>query len=244
MSPLPSARRPSLTAQVARDLQDRIDGGELRPGDRLPTEFALMAEFGVSRTVVREAISSLRAAGRIETQQGRGAFVLAPPAGPRYRLAAAERATAEDVLGFMEVRIALEAEAAALAAQRRSPAALVRLTEAQARFAEAAATPDSTPAHDMDFHMAIAEATGNPHFTALFDGFSAAMLPRLRLDLFKDDLAGKADYARRLCVEHDRILDAIRDANPDAARAAARQHLGNSRERLVSALAALGEGQG
>ncbi len=71
--------RDSLTAQVLRDLSARIERGELSSGDKLPTERELMVEYRVSRTVVREAISSLRSSGRIDTQQGRGAFVLSPP---------------------------------------------------------------------------------------------------------------------------------------------------------------------
>ena len=69
-------QRDSLTTQVLRDLSGRIEKGELKPGDRLPTERELMALYGVSRTVVREAVSSLRSTGRIATQQGRGAWVL------------------------------------------------------------------------------------------------------------------------------------------------------------------------
>ncbi|PZP39127.1 MAG: FadR family transcriptional regulator, partial [Azospirillum brasilense] len=83
-------RRASLAVQVCGDLSGRIEAGELRPGDKLPTEKELIARYGVSRTVIREAISSLRAAGRLSVEQGRGMFVLASPQAPHYRLEASQ----------------------------------------------------------------------------------------------------------------------------------------------------------
>ncbi|MFC7554147.1 winged helix-turn-helix domain-containing protein [Pseudoroseomonas wenyumeiae] len=104
-APLRDPRRLSLSEQVTRDLDARITQGELRPGDRLPTERELMARYGVSRTVVREAMSSLRAAGRLATQQGRGAFVLEQPVPGTlaYRLHPSEADAAGDMLALMEI---------------------------------------------------------------------------------------------------------------------------------------------
>lgn len=242
--PLREPRRVSLAERVTRDLAARMAGGELRPGDQLPTERALMARYGVSRTVVREAMSSLRAAGRLATQQGRGAFVLDPAAQPaRYRLDPSEAGEAGDVLRLMEIRIALEQEAASLAAQRRDAAGLAALERIAADFAASVADPARSTEHDQAFHLCVAALSGNPYFGTLLGGLSPRLLPRARIDLFKDDQAARLAYLRTLQVEHDNILEAIRRADAEGARAAMRLHLSNSRERLRAALDRLaGEG--
>ena len=224
-----------LTIQVSRDLQARIVRGELQPGDRLPTERELMARYGVSRTVVREAISSLRAGGQIETQQGRGAFVLAPPS-PAPRLDAADIRPLEDVVKLVEIRIALESEAAALAAQRRSPAQLAELDSISAAFGASLEEPDRSTTHDQDFHLCVARMSGNSYFADLLSGLSPNLLPRARVDLTRGDRRASTDYLRRLLLEHAQVRDAIARGDADEARAAMRMHLSNSRERLRRAL--------
>jgi DNA-binding FadR family transcriptional regulator len=229
-------QRDSLTTQVLRDLSGRIEKGELKPGDRLPTERELMALYGVSRTVVREAVSSLRSSGRIATQQGRGAWVLDPPASLGFRLEDADLTTAQDVLQVMEIRIALESEAAALAALRRTTEQLAALRQAFDALESSLARPDSSAEHDVRFHLEIARATGNHYFTELYAGLAPRLVPRARLDLFKNDPDGKVAYLQRIQQEHAQILQAIARSDPEAARAAMRLHLTNSRERLRAAL--------
>ncbi|MBC9178366.1 FadR/GntR family transcriptional regulator [Pseudoroseomonas ludipueritiae] len=234
-------RRLSLSEQVTRDLDARITGGELRPGDRLPTERELMARYGVSRTVVREAMSSLRAAGRLATQQGRGAFVLAPaPQALAYRLHPSEADAAGDMLALMEIRIALEAEAASLAAQRRDEAGLAALTRIAEDFEASIEDPAQSALHDRDFHLCVARLSGNAYFGSLLGGLGSGLPPRARIDLFKEDAAARLAYLRLLQVEHGNILDAIRRADAEGARAAMRLHLTHSRERLRAALEGLG----
>jgi len=237
-------RRVSLAEQVVRDLAARMAQGELRPGDQLPTERALMQRYGVSRTVVREAMSSLRAAGRLATQQGRGAFVLDPAAqAPTYHLHPSEAGDAEDVLKLMEIRIALESEAASLAARRRDAAGLAELQRIADAFGDSVADPARSTVHDQAFHLCVSELSGNGYFGAMLGGLSPRLLPRARIDLFKDDEVARLAYLQTLQVEHANILEAIRRADAEAARAAMRLHLSNSRERLRAALDRLG-GQG
>jgi DNA-binding FadR family transcriptional regulator len=230
-------RRLSLAEQVTRDLTGRMARGELRPGDQLPTERELMVRYSVSRTVVREAMSSLRASGRLATQQGRGAFVLDPAAqAVSYRLDTSEISTAEDVLKLMDIRIALESEAASLAAQRRDDAGVAALARIAQDFGNSVEDPEQSAVHDQAFHLCLAGLTGNGYFATLMSGLSPLLLPRARIDLFKDDRAAKHAYLRTLQVEHANILDAIRRADAEGARAAMRLHLTNSRERLRAAL--------
>ncbi|MBO1073110.1 FadR/GntR family transcriptional regulator [Roseomonas marmotae] len=241
LRPLRAPRRLTLAEQVTRDLTARMEGGELRPGDQLPTERELMARYGVSRTVIREAMSSLRAAGRLATQQGRGAFVLEPaPQLSAYRLDPSEAGAAADVLKLMEIRIALESEAASLAAQRRDEAGLAELTRIVSEFEASIEDPEQSAVHDQAFHLCVARLSGNAYFGSLLGGLSSRLLPRARIDLFKEDAAAKLAYLRLLQVEHANILDAIRRADAEGARAAMRLHLTNSRERLRAALDRLG----
>jgi DNA-binding transcriptional regulator YhcF (GntR family) len=110
-------RRETLTSQLTKTLTERIAKGALKPGDKLPSEQELIEQFGVSRTVVREAISSLRAAGLVATQQGVGAFVQAAAASQPFRIDENSLDLIKEVINVVELRIGLEAEAAALAAQ-------------------------------------------------------------------------------------------------------------------------------
>src|SRR5579864_9217579 len=164
--PAPSRRRPprdSLTSQVVRDLSTRIDAGELAAGAQLPPERELMAHYGVSRTVVREATSSLRASGRVATHQGRGAFVLSAPPAFRFTVDPAQLSTLRDVLHVMDIRVALEAEAASLAASRRGAGQLAAIGDALAALAANARKAAGNSASDVAFHLAIANATGNSY---------------------------------------------------------------------------------
>src|SRR6218665_2031691 len=135
----PSLRRPkTLALSLVEALGARIRAGQMATGDKLPTEAAIMAEFEVSRTVVREAISKLQAAGLVETRHGVGTFVLGLGEGGAFRIAPEQMATLNDVVAVLELRIGVETEAAALAAQRRSDVQLAAMREALAAFSAAA----------------------------------------------------------------------------------------------------------
>ncbi len=227
--------RDSLTSQLVRDLATRIDSGELAPGVQLPPERELMQRYGVSRTVVREATSSLKASGRLATHQGRGAFVLSASPAFRFTIDPAQLSTLRDVLQVMDIRVALEAEAASLAASRRTTAQLAAIRQALADLEAGLRKPAANSASDVAFHLAIARATGNGYFYQLLEELSPRMLPRERLDLFGGDRRRKLDYLKRLQQEHSDIFRAIERGDTDAARAAMRLHLSNSRERLREA---------
>ncbi|MGH3640121.1 MAG: FadR/GntR family transcriptional regulator, partial [Mycobacterium sp.] len=108
----------TLAQRVVTGLKDKILTGELPPGHKLPSESELIEEFGVSRTVVREAVTRLRAEGLVETFQGRGSFVLAMPEPTSFTIESAAIRTHRDVLDMVDFRIGIECETAALAASR------------------------------------------------------------------------------------------------------------------------------
>lgn len=226
-------RRPrGLAFGVVESLSDRIRDGRLTPGEQIATEAQLMTEFGVSRSVVREAISKLQAAGLVETRHGVGTFVIGPGGHASvFRIRPEQLATLRDVIAMLELRIGIETEAAGLAAQRRDADHLAELRDALAAFTRAVDAGQNAVGADFRFHLGIARATGNAHFEAMLRTFSTAMIPRARLDPQAASPAERAAYLRRVHVEHGAILDAIAGRDAEAARAAMRTHLANSRER-------------
>lgn len=228
-----SGRRPrTLALGLVEALGERIRDGRLPTGAKLPTEAEVMAEFGVSRTVVREAISKLQAAGLVETHHGVGTFVAAPAEAGNFRIAPEQVATIREVIAVLELRIGLEAEAAALAATRRTEANLRTLREAVAAFGDAIAAGADAVSADMQLHLEIARATQNQHFVELMSYLGTMLIPRTRVNTARFAGENRAAYLQRVHAEHESIVDAIAAQDPDAARAAIRTHLTNSRERL------------
>lgn len=220
-----------LAYQLVEDLKQRILNGEIAPGEKLPGENSLVEEFGVSRTVVREAVSRLQAAGLVETFQGRGSFVLeVPDRTPGLRAVRSHR----DVLDLMDFRIGVESEAAGLAAARRTAHQLQGIERALDDFRRVGDDPGRSVQADFAFHLKVAVASGNRFYGDLIGelGPMMIMLPRTRLDpaYEMDD----PDHLTRVVHEHENIHAAIARSDPEAARAAARVHLANTRERLTS----------
>lgn len=229
--------RRSLTSQLVESMTDRIQSGTYLKGAQLPTEKDLIEEFGVSRTVVREALANLKASGLVATRQGKGAFVI-DEAARVFRISEEHLSMVEEVLEALELRIAIESEAAALAARRRSPEELRRIIEAKEAMDRAIERGESTVDLDIDFHRAIALATGNRHFLGLFNYLGEVLVPRARVPTHQFDAATLQDYLRRISGEHHEIVVAIEAGDSDAARAALRTHLGGSRDRLAQVTSA------
>jgi DNA-binding FadR family transcriptional regulator len=225
-------RRPrSLALELVEVLGDRIRDGRLSPGDKLPTEADFMAEFGVSRTVVREAISKLQAGGLVQTRHGIGTFVIGLGEAAPFKLAPEQFATLRDVIAVLELRIGIETEAASLAAQRRNAANLRQMRSALDAVAAAVEEGRDAVGPDFQFHLEIARATQNTHFAELMASLGTMIIPRARLAGAQALDDAQRQYLRRVNAEHESIYDAIRNQDGDGARAAMRTHLANSRER-------------
>ena len=233
-----AGRRPrTLALGLVEALGERIRDGRLAPGDKLPTEAAVMAEFGVSRTVVREAISKLQAGGMVETRHGIGTFVVGVGDGSAFRIEPQQLGTLRDVIAVLELRIGIESEAAGLAAQRRTEANLLAMRAAVQAFAAAVEEGRDAVAADFQFHSEIARATQNEHFAGLMATLGAQIIPRARLEPADAIDPQRQAYLRRVNAEHESIVDAIAAQDAEAARAAMRTHLANSRERRRRAFA-------
>jgi GntR family transcriptional repressor for pyruvate dehydrogenase complex len=214
------------------DLTEKIRRGRYKPGEKIPTEPEIMAEQGVSRTVVREAISRLQAAGLVETRHGVGTFVLPSANRSAYPLDLSAMVTIRDVLAMLELRISLEAEAAGLAAMRRTDEQLQEMRKAIQISEEGVDHGESSVEADYQFHLQIALATHNRYFEDFYRHLGTSTIPRTRLDTSQFSMEPGQGYLLRTNREHENILDAIARQDPQSANAAMRMHLSNSRERL------------
>ncbi len=235
-TPSPSAvrmHRPrGLVHNIVESLAGDIRDARIKPGDKLPTESEIMARFDVSRTVVREALSKLQASRLVETRHGIGTFALAPQDTGNFKISEEDFSTVADVISVLELRISLETEAAGLAAQRRTPANLQAMQAALQAFQDSINQDSDAVPPDFHFHMEVARATGNQHFADLMTYLGAMIIPRTRVNTPSSAPEGRLSYLQRVNGEHESIYAAIRDQDAEAARAAMRTHLANSRERL------------
>ncbi|MCB1938644.1 MAG: FadR family transcriptional regulator [Rhodocyclaceae bacterium] len=227
----PLSRPSQLSESVSNTIEQWICDGSMAPGVKLPTEKALSTQFGVSRAVVREAISRLKAEGYVHSRQGAGAFVMARPGLESFRLAGRGEAASDDVTAdIFELRYIVETAAAALAARRRTRDDLAVMREALVTMgARLACRGDGTQADD-DFHIAIAAATGNPMIQR-FARFMGNQFYASRVPTWNEEghAEGRAQDAQD---EHQAIFDAIAAGDPMAAHAAARNHLVQAAHRL------------
>lgn len=234
------ARRPrGLVQVIVEELANHIKTGQIKPGDKLPTESEIMARFEVSRTVVREALSKLQASGLVDTRHGIGTFALASPDTSNFRIAPEDFSTVADVISLLELRISLESEAAGLAAQRRNESNISLMDQALKAFLDAISHESDALPSDFEFHMEVARATGNRHFVDLMSYLGTMIIPRARVNTPNSAPEGRLIYLQRLHGEHESIFNAIKNQDSEAARAAMRTHLSNSRERLRRSQAAL-----
>ena len=214
----------SLAQELVTELSQRIRDGVIKRGDKLPTESAIMEEQGVSRTVVREALSRLQAAGLVETRHGIGTFVLDTPSPSGFRIDPATIVTLRDVLAILELRISLEVESAGLAAQRRSAEQLTAMREALDVLSQSATHSGDAVASDFQFHLLIAEACGNvalastvQHLWTLSE--NSAIFNKLNQHFVYGEVWEVAHN------EHLPLLRALKKRQPAAARRAMRDHL-------------------
>lgn len=226
-----SGRRRSLTELVIQALNDKIDRGEYAPGAKLPTEPQLCTEFGVSRTVIREAVASLKLGRRLIARHGVGVFV-AEDNEQNAELSFIDTNTLNNSMHVLELRIGVETESAAYAAQRRSEPHLKALKEVYARMEIISANDDAECARaDFEFHLAVATCSENPHFVSILRTLGQEIIIDLRLKHAKTSEKERRTYIKRIQREHYDILEAIEKQDPAAARRAMRRHLNESLER-------------
>ncbi len=219
------------TGEVVERLAAEISSGRIAPGARLPTEQELTAALGVSRTVLREAVAALRAEGLVETRQGVGAFVVRDVQRRPFRIDPDELRSIAEVVQVMELRTGVEVEAAGIAAERTNAPARTRIAKAIAAIDAALARGEAAIDEDFAFHQAIAEATGNPHFTRFLEFLGRFLIPRQSVRVGLKAGQDLRAYLQRIQAEHRTIADAIAVGDVSTARRAMRRHLLGSRQR-------------
>jgi GntR family transcriptional repressor for pyruvate dehydrogenase complex len=216
-----TVRTSRLYELIVQQVEDSILQGQLKPGDQLPAERDLAQRFGVSRTAVREAVKTLREKGLVEAYSGRGTFVTnGTSQAIRQSLDLMIRINQQDgSANLVELRLVLEPEIAGLAASRIDEQLLATMRESVAVMDRSLRDPDAFVEADLDFHLALAEAVGNPLILSLLDSI-VGLLREQRSRIFNID--GGPERGQ---FHHKRILAAIEQHDPVSAREAMRAHL-------------------
>lgn len=224
--------RTTLSEQVASAIQEELITSRRKPGDQLPTEPELAAQYDVSRTVVREAGRLLVERGLVDIRPGRGMVVAEFDGATISRqfslMLELERATFEDLI---ELRMSIEVSMAEHAAKRRTPADLAAIDATLQEFAAPGLAQGLAVERDLDFHAAVAEAAHNPFFLAVANPIN---------DYLRNTYQPSSGYdvaKARTLAEHTAIADAIRDQDVERAGEMARRHLTRileTRQELVA----------
>ena len=228
------AKSQTLVARLSDTLRRAIAAGQFPPGSKLPSEAQLTETHGVSRTVVREAIAALRADRLVEAQQGAGVFVLDPP-GQIQAFGSLDHARVSSVIELLELRTAVEVEAAGLAALRRSPAQEEAIFERHHAVRDCLDAGVPTSEADFALHLAIAEATNNGRFREFLSMIGPRIIPRAAIRDGENE-ADQSTYILLIDDEHQQIVAAISAGDEEAARAAMRRHLRGSQDRYRTLL--------
>jgi DNA-binding FadR family transcriptional regulator len=228
----------TLLARLVAEVRGQVISGKLAPDQQLPTEAVMAAEFGVSRPLLREALSELRAEGFIATINGRGSFVRHPTESDLVaafaRQLSVSAATAHELTPdhLYEARTAIEASTAELAAGHATPESVAELDQLLQSMRDSHSDPAAYTASDVGFHVAVARASGN----VLFPMLLSPIVSYIVAGVFESH--GFDSAVRAGIADHERILAAIKDKDAERARRAMVEHLNASRklfpEQVVS----------
>jgi GntR family transcriptional regulator, transcriptional repressor for pyruvate dehydrogenase complex len=207
--------RVSIATHVISQIQAAMQRGDLRRGDRLPTETELAEQFQASRTSIREALKVLEILGLLDVRRGAGTYIASTPrmptVDPLLFLLLLEDGTRDDLV---EVRFMIEVGFTQLAQARMDAATLERLERNVEALEAAVAAGDVTAEHDLSFHQIILEATANPF---------VIQIGRTVLQLFRDSIGrGVRTFPQRAIDHHKAIVRVLREGTRDDVEAAIR----------------------
>lgn len=228
IAPLP--RRGSLVDGILAVLRARVLSGELAVGEQLPAESRLAEAFEVSRAIVREALARLKQEGLVQSHQGRGVFVVRTTIDPPSIFDQGRVAGGLKLKDILEVRLAVEPVAAALAANRWTDGTLAPIADALSQLRQATESGDGGPEFDHRFHLSIAQATGNPLFVSLLEFLGQDLVAAIRTARENTrNVTGRPAMVHR---EHEAIYESILARDAVAASDAMRSHLRRAATRL------------
>jgi GntR family transcriptional repressor for pyruvate dehydrogenase complex len=228
-------RGPSLAEGVVSDLTRAIHSGALRPGDRLPSEQVLASEFGVARTVVREAISQLKYDGVILSRKGIGAFVTEPSQHTAFRISPECFEKRKELLKLMRLRTGVAAEAAAEAAANRSEQDVLEMRSAVAEMNSALGDSLRGPERQFEAERrlirAVGDASCNNYASNFIQMIDAQIAENLHSVAVKNTMAAR--LSQEIVSSFAAIVDAIHLGEVDNARERTRLHFDAAARRLA-----------
>ncbi|QSO47631.1 FadR/GntR family transcriptional regulator [Alicyclobacillus mengziensis] len=216
---------------VADDLEQQIREKSLQPGDRLPTIDQLAIQYGVGKSTIREALSQLKARGLIQPRQGEGTFVSQDAKGALSNIPLSLSGDPGELIQLLNVRRLIEGGCAATAATEADEQNLLRLQNILKKMEAAVDNEELSRLYDIQFHMAIAEASKNPFLVRIMETMSDAMNATIRdsrsLWLYKSQ-----QQNRQLYLHHLSIYEAIRLHDKELAQQRIEAHLDDVTEAL------------
>lgn len=226
-----------LPDEVAVSILGAIEGGQLAPGDRLPSEAELSKRFGVARTVVREAISLLRYDGLVDSRRGVGAFVTDSSQRSAFRISPACFEKRKQIVQLLQLRTGVQAGASALAASTRTAEQMEQIDAAYTHMAAADARgPADALEERVDTELLlyryITEASNNPYYIEVVAMIEANIQNNLRSAFLKN--AAASEFGPAILQEHRAVLDSLRARDVEAARTATRFRFERAADRLAA----------
>ena len=219
---LQPVQKRTLTQEAFDQLVAYLQDGSFHPGDALPSQQVLADQLGVSRPVLREAMQRLDAAGLVEIRHGSGSYVAYPPSESVFERVFG-KFTHEQAIEVLEARLVIEAECAALAALRATDDDLERMQRAVDKIRELNRDGDLTVGGADEFHAALTAASHNSVLAAVGRMFQLPnYIQGIRVELALPDISAHEHES------HLKLLDAIRERDPELARASVREHLERS----------------
>lgn len=219
-----------LYEQIVNQIETRVAAGDLKVGEKLPSEFELAAQFEVSRTAIREAVKILRQKGLIDILPGKGTFVTngTPLALQQSFDMLRKFGSMDGYQNLVEVREIMEPQIAALAASRITEEYIQAMQDAYNTMNASIGNPDQFVEADLDFHLALAQATQNPLIPALMDTIIGLLREQRRHTAMVEGGLRRGQY------HHNKIMTAIVRRDPQAARAAMQHHLDQVRSDSIA----------
>jgi len=222
--------RKRLADQVADHLMALIGTGELKPGDRLPSEPELMKQFNVGRSSIREAIGALSLVGLVTVKPGQGTHVVGFSAENNLKPIGLLGIGREKISELVEARVELECVIVRFAAERATAEDIEEIKNVHAQMKDVRGVEEQLIKLDLAFHMAVARASGNTVLTR----FLMEMRQPIRLWM---EQKARFDWGYdKVYEQHDLIVDAIASGDPNRAELALKSHLQSTGERLVAAI--------
>lgn len=218
----------SLADMLHAKFEEGIFSGAIAAGSKLPSQKDIAEREDVSRTVVREAVARLEAQGLVIARQGSGVYVSDTARYRAFQVTKDELSELSDVIKLLEMRLAIEAEMAGLAAARRTQGDISAMRAALRRMREVSDDPAASAEADSAFHLAIAHAARNDYFVRFLEFLGVRLVPPRSLYLRDESPLAHQAYAAKVGDEHDALLEAIVRMDIEGARAAARHHMQES----------------